>query len=269
MKKALMYLLLAFGITIAVLFVGGALIGFISGFIDGYNEQAPGTTNQFSTHTILFALVLLVVNSIVLHWVFLRMKFASYSLGLTPKEERLKVVLLVMLVMAGLALLFALAYNPMTALETTPETDVDFDTHRFYIWMHEHPFLVMPFIVIIDATCDLVIYGGVLRELLEWKHRPMIVVGAFSLLMGVTYYLFGGGIAEGGLALVTFLLQGWIYECTRSIVPLIIGDVFYWIIALLVMGIVSPLWAGPLAMMLIVPSLYFLIKTMDTFKPID
>ena len=269
MKKALMYLLLAFGITIAVLFVGGALIGFISGFIDGYNEQAPGTTNQFSTHTILFALALLVADSIVLHWVFLRMKFASYDLGLTPKSERWKVVLPLMLVMGGLALLFAIAYNPMTALETTPATDADFDTHQFYLWMHEHPFLVMPFIVIIDATCDLVIYGGVLRELLEWKHRPMIVVGVFSLLMGVTYYFFGGGIAEGGLALVTFLLQGWIYECTRSIVPLIIGDVFYWIIALLVMGIVSPLWAGPLAMMLIVPSLYFLAKTMDAFKPID
>ena len=267
-----MYLLLAFGISIAVLFVGGALVGFISGFIDGYNEQAPGSTRLISTYHIILALVLLVVDSIVLHWVFLRMKFASYSLGLTPKSERLKVVLLVMLLMAGLALLFDLAYNPMSAIESTPVTDVDFDTHSFYIWMHEHPFLIMPFIVIIDATCDLVIFGGVLRELLEWKHRPMIVIGVFSLLMGVLYYFFGGsggGIAEGGLALVTFLIQGWIYECTRSIIPLIIGDVFYWIIALLAMGIVSPIWVGPLAIMLIVPSLYFLMKTMDAFKPID
>lgn len=268
MKKALMYLLLAFGITIAVLLVGGALVGFISGFIDGYNEQAPGTTNQFTTQTILFALVLLVADSIVLHWVFLRMKFASYDLGLTPKNERWKVVLPLMLVMGGLALLFAQAYNPMAPIENTPVTEVDFDTHRFYIWMHDHPFLVMPFIIIIDATCDLVIYGGVLRELLEWKHRPMLVVGVFALLMGASYYFMGDGMLEGGLALVTFLIQGWTYECTRSIVPLIIADVFYWVVFLLVMGIASP-WVGPLAMLIIVPSLFFLIKTMDAFKPID
>ena len=42
MKKALMYLLLASGIFIAVILVYGALMGFVAGFIDGYNGAEPG-----------------------------------------------------------------------------------------------------------------------------------------------------------------------------------------------------------------------------------
>ena len=47
MKKALMYLLLALGITLGVLFVGGAVVGFVTGFIDGQKLSDLGTALSY------------------------------------------------------------------------------------------------------------------------------------------------------------------------------------------------------------------------------
>ena len=48
MKKAMMYLLLALGITLGVVFVGGATAGFVAGFIDGLNGDKVGTTSSMT-----------------------------------------------------------------------------------------------------------------------------------------------------------------------------------------------------------------------------
>ena len=43
-----MYLLLALGITLGVVFVGGATAGFVAGFIDGFNGDKVGTTSSMT-----------------------------------------------------------------------------------------------------------------------------------------------------------------------------------------------------------------------------
>ena len=45
MKKAMMYLLLALGITLVVMFIGGAMVGLIAGFIDGFSGNQVGTSD--------------------------------------------------------------------------------------------------------------------------------------------------------------------------------------------------------------------------------
>ena len=47
-----MYLLLAFGIILGVLFVGGAVIGFVAGFIDGFQGNETGTTSVLNMMTV-------------------------------------------------------------------------------------------------------------------------------------------------------------------------------------------------------------------------
>ena len=48
MKKAMMYLLLALGITLFVMFIGGAVGGFVLGFIDGFNGGKVGISSSIS-----------------------------------------------------------------------------------------------------------------------------------------------------------------------------------------------------------------------------
>ena len=42
MKKAMMYLLLALGITLVVMFIGGAMVGLIAGFRNHHFDECDG-----------------------------------------------------------------------------------------------------------------------------------------------------------------------------------------------------------------------------------
>jgi hypothetical protein len=65
------------------------------------------------------------------------------------------------------------------------------------------------------------------------------------------------------------MIEGWVYEYSRSIIPVIIGDVFYWVVMLAVMGIALPWWVFIAAGALIIAGAYFTITTMEPYKPID
>ena len=130
MKKALMYLLLALGITLGVVFVGGAVISFSAGFIDGFNESSPGSTDS-RTMILSSGMILVLLTCVILNIVFLRLHYASYAVGNVPKEKRWQVVAWLVLAMAGLTLVYCMMYNPLT--------DSDEAVRTSYAWMKEHP----------------------------------------------------------------------------------------------------------------------------------
>ena len=109
MKKAMMYLLLALGITLVVMFIGGAMVGLIAGFIDGFSGNQVGTTTSMSV-MVYAASISVILLCAILNWVFLKLGFAKYSLGRIPKQNsvRIKVVAGMILAMAGLAVLHCL-----------------------------------------------------------------------------------------------------------------------------------------------------------------
>ena len=109
MKKALMYLLLALGITLGVVFVGGAVISFSAGFIDGYNESSPGSTDS-RTMILSSGMILLLLTCVILNVVFLRLRYASYAVGRVPKEKRWQVVVWLVLAMVGLTMVYSMMY---------------------------------------------------------------------------------------------------------------------------------------------------------------
>lgn len=259
MKKALMYLLLALGIMVAVALVSGAVMGFVAGFIDGYNESSPGTID---TKTIMLSsgMVLMILTCLVLNIVFLRLRYASYTVGHIPQKIRWKVVVWVMLAMAGMALIYCMMWNPLT--------DSDEAVRSYFVWMKEHPFVSLILCAFIEGTADLILFGGVLREILTWKHRPEIVIPVFGAVMGLISGLFSHPLLIVP-AMMVALIEGWTYEYSRSVIPVIIGDTFYWALMLMLMGTTFPWWCLTVGGILVGIGIYMALHTMEPYKPID
>ena len=267
MRKAVMYLLLALGIVLGVLFVGGALTGFVAGIIDGYNNNAPGTTDSKSL-LLSGGAVLILLCCLVLQIVFLRLGYAKYSVGRIPKEKRWQVVLWLMVAMGGVALLYSFLYNPLAEPDGTLITAEDETVRDSWRLIKENPIASFLLFVIIEATGDLILFGGVLREILEWKHRPQIVIPVFGGIMALFTAIFSNPLLIIP-AMMVAKIEGWVYEYSRSVIPVIIGDAFYWVVMLAVMGIIFPWWVFFIACVLVVAGAYFTLSTMEPYKPID
>jgi len=253
-----MYLLLALGITLVVMFIGGAIVGLIAGFIDGFSGNQVGTTTSMSV-MVYAGSVSLILLCVILNWVFLKLGFASYSLGRAPKMARWKVYICLIPVFASLAIL----NNAMPS----QELELGYSVHETYDWMRSHFIFSIVLIAIIEATANLIIYGAVLREILDWKHRPIIIIPVYAAIMGLVSIL----ITHSPFATIGFLIawaEGWIYEYSRSVIPVIIGDVVYWIVILSLIG-TSWGWLAFLPFIVALPALLYAIKALEPTKPID
>jgi len=265
MKKAMMYLLLALGITLGAIFVLGALVGFIAGFIDGFYGHEIGTTSSVSYFLIAGSITLFVL-CFILNWVFLKLGYASYTLGripLHPSSIKWKIGLGMIVSMAGMAILYGLMMEIGSAKGWNDEFVIE-----TYNRMRQQPIFFILSMIFLEVTANLIIYGGVLREVLEWKHRPVIVIHFFAVIMALISLLNGNPL----LFLPAFLLaqfEGWVYEYTRSVIPIIIGDIAFWIVFLCIMGnATSGLWFVAV-FILTAPGIYFTMTTMEPYKPID
>lgn len=258
-----MYLLLALGITLVVMFIGGAIVGFIAGFIDGFNGNEVGSSTSLSIMTCAGS-VSVVLLCIILNWVFLKLDFASYTIGRIPKlnSVRLKVCLGMMLAMAGLAVVYCMM------MDVAYDAESDTLVKESYAWMRQHPVYSIMILAIVEATANMVIYGAVLREVLEWNHRPAIIIPAFAAIMGL-FSLLGGNPLLMVPAFLVALVEGYVYEYTRSIIPIIIGDVVFWIVMLGLVGIPTQSWWAFVAWVLVTPGIPLVLKSMEPYKPID
>ena len=263
MKKAMMYLLLALGIALVVVFICGAMVGLIAGFIDGFCGNVVGTTTPVSVMTYAGSASVIIL-SIVLNWVFLKLGFAKYSLGRIPKVNavRVKVAAGMILMMTGMAVLQCLLMDASKNFES------DTVIRESYAWLRQHPLYSIIILIIIEATGDLVIYGAILREILEWKHRPAIVIPVFAVIMG-SFSLIGGDPLLAVSSILVALVGGYVYEYTRSIIPLIIGDVAFWIVMLCLGGLPSQGYWPFVAWLLVTPGMSLVLKSMEPYKPID
>ena len=263
MKKAMMYLLLALGITLVVIFIGGAMVGLIAGFIDGFSGNQVGTTTSMSV-MVYAGSVSVVLLCIILNWVFLKLGFAKYSLGRIPKVNtvRVKVVVGTILAMAGLAVMHCLMMDAYHNIES------DALIEESYTWMRQHSVFSILILVIVEATGNLVLYGAILREILEWKHRPALVVPVYAVIMGI-FSLLGGNPMLMLPSMIVALFEGWMYEYTRSIIPLIIGDVAFWIVMLCLVGIPTHGWWFIIAAVVAIPGILLALNPMEPYKPID
>ncbi len=270
MRKALMYLLLSLGIVLVVMFVCGAALGFagqfIEGFIDGYQGDTNATWNP-SDFYFAIGMVILCIACVILQIVFLRMRFANYTLGrmgCTPKEKRRKVIGKVIgnagMAMYGLALLYCTISDPFFSNDET--------LRESYAWMAKHPVISLIGMSFIEGTADLILYGGIMRELLEWKHRPQIIVPVFALAIGLLSACFSSPVLAIPSTMAV-MFQGYLYDYCRSVIPIIIGDFFYWLIIILLIGVNLPAWFFFVAAVLIVPGAAIALQTLEPYKPID
>ncbi len=265
MKKAIMYLLLALGITVGMLLLGGALTGFIAGFMDGYYGNSPGTTSPSTSGLVVGGSVLLVaVICIVLQWVFLHQGFASYSLGNIPVAARWRTVGWLSLAMAGLGIVYCLLYHL-----GVKDTDIQNDTvATSFQWLKAHPALSLPYLALIESSCNLIIYGAVIRELLTWRHQPALIISIYAALMALL-----SSSAYGPLmimpAFLLALIEGWLYEYSRSVVPVIIGDMVFWVLVLALLFRPLSEWLFFPAALAMITGLVMMLRTMEPWKPID
>jgi hypothetical protein len=65
------------------------------------------------------------------------------------------------------------------------------------------------------------------------------------------------------------MFQGYLYDYCRSVIPIIIGDFFYWLIIILLIGVNLPAWFFFVAAVLIVPGAAIALQTLEPYKPID
>lgn len=262
MKKAMMYLLLALGITLFVMFIGGAVGGFLIGFIDGFNGGKVGVSSSMSYMAGLGSGLALVL-CLILNFVFLKNNFASYTIGRIPKPIRWKFFLGMIISMAGMAVLYA-AMNDV-AIERGWRDEFLIEA---YAWMQHHPVFSLLVVSVVSATANLIIYGAVLREILEWKHRPQIIIPIYGVIMALVSMLDGNFM----LMIVSMMmaqLEALVYEYTRSVIPIIIGDVAFWAVTLCLIGIPSSGWWLLIGIILVLPGLYLAVNLMEPYKPID
>ena len=262
MKKALMYMILSLGIFLVVMFVSGAAIGFMGSFIDGFLDGLNGNDASSKPTDLYFVMgmAIVCVACVVLQIVFLRLRFASYTIGRIPKEKRGPVILWTMVALGGLSLLYCTMSDPLSH----PDEAI----RDSFGWIAKHPLPSILGMGFIEATADLIVFGGMMREILEWKHRPQIVITVFAAIM----CLFTAYFSEPTLAIPTMMVgmvEGYVYEYSRSIIPIIIGDIFYWIILVLLIGVGVSGWCALIAIPLIILGFYSVLKTMEPFKPID
>lgn len=258
MKKAIMYLLLALGITLVVMFIGGAVVGLIAGFIEGFYGIESRTS--LSMNVMVYAgSVSILLLCIVLNWVFLKFGFASYSLGRAPKKARWKVYACMVLFFASIAIL----NNAMP----TQGAKSGISILESMGWMKSRPVFSILVIIIVEATANLIIYGAVLREILDWKHRPVVVIPVYACIMGI-FSIFVSQLSFATIGFIIALAEGWIYEYSRSVIPVIVGDVAYWIVVLSMVG-TSWGWLAFVPVIVVLPALVYAMKVLEPTKPID
>ncbi len=115
----------------------------------------------------------------------------------------------------------------------------------------------------------MVIYGAVLRELLEWKHRPQIIIPVALVVVALINWL---SVPTPWLVIpivLAALIEMWTFECTRSFIPILVSGVVFWLVYIYVPELAFSWWGMPLAVVLIIPSTLYLVRVMDRFRPID
>ena len=137
-----------------------------------------------------------------------------------------------------------------------------------YSWMRQHPIFTILILLFVEATANLVIYGAVLREILEWKHRPFPVVYIFAMIMSL-FSLIEGMPSLMTPAFAIALFEAALFEYTTSIITIIIGDVVFWIVMLCLVGLPSSGWAFLVAVPMMGVGGYSAINSMEPYKPID
>ena len=120
----------------------------------------------------------------------------------------------------------------------------------------------------VEATANLIIYGAVMREILEWKHHPMLIGNIYAVIMALISLVYGNVLLMiPAMLLARFEIM--VYEYTRSVIPIIIGDVAFWMVTLCLMGIASHAWWFFVAWVLATPGIPLALKPMEPYKPID
>lgn len=226
MKKALMYLLLALGITLIVGFVGGAVGGFIAGFVDGFNN-APAGTSSTSQFVVVIVLVMIILWTLAMHWAFLRNHFASYSFGVMPKNKLWSLSLMAFVFYLGVNMAEAIFYNPLT--DSHPEE------REIWQWVAAHRWQAALMLIPVDVTYLLVLFGAVFRAVADWKPNANqnALCSIFAATLAIPFMIFCYFIEDQGvpnlmtvpyMVYMSVMVSGYMYLCTRSVLPLIIGS---------------------------------------------
>ena len=267
MKKALMYLALALGITLVVLFVGGAVGGFIVGFVDGFNGAKIGTSSP-AMYVEIVAVVLVVLWTVAIQWTFLRNRFASYTIGLIPKNRLWTVTLMTFIAFAGINMLEMVIYNPLN--------DTDLESQRIWQWIATHRWQSILLLIPVDITFMLVLYGAIFREIAEWKPNAesISLMGSFALAVTLPVFVISiclqSDIVRPPYSLfVSVQLACMVCLSTRSVVPLLIGGTLADVLNLAFIDVNLNGWYFfPSAILMFVGALGAW-KATESYRPID
>lgn len=267
MRKAIMYLLLALGITLGVLFVGGAIGGFIVGFVDGWNGAKNGTSSSVQYGTIA-AVVMVVLWTVAMQWTFIRNRFASYTLGLIPKNRLWTVTLMAFFAFAGINMLEMVIYHPL--VDGNPESLENWQ------WIMEHRWLTIILLIPADITYMLVLYGAIFREIVEWKPNvdPNLLPTSFSVVvlipMFVLIFFIDSDLTRSLIpSFMSIQLACMIYLCTRSIVPLLIGSTLADVLSIAFFDANLGGWYFIPACVLMLVGAWGIWKATETYRPIE
>ena len=262
-----MYLLLAFGITLGVLFVGGALGGFIAGFVDGFSDAEMGSSSP-SQYVAIVAVVLVVLWTVAMQWTFLANGFASYTLGLIPKNRLWSVTLMTFLAFVGFNMLEMVIYNPLA--------DSDPESQEIWQWIATHRWQSILLLIPVDVTYMLVFYGAIFREIAEWKPNvePNILMSAFGAavvfpLFAVVFFVDTDLVRSMLPTFMSIQVACMAYLCTRSVVPVLIGSTLADVLAFAFIDVSLNGWFFFVAAALLLIGGWGTWKATEGYRPID
>ena len=233
MSKALLYFLLFVGITLLSVGCGILLAGII--ISQGlYNEL--GIAKE---HVLVYVVMVMgIMWSMITCWIFSHNRYGSLSWGIMQKKQRATILLLSAILFLAIDLVAFWCHHLLKPFS---------DEYIFKLQLFQsHPVITFVTLLVMYVTVQLVFLSGILRQLTtSFRHQwvaLLIVAVAISLL----------NLEEGGtvgfimfaFAIISGLIEGWLFLRTRSIWPAVVGPVFGDYVLWIALGNTPHWWMG-------------------------
>ena len=246
MSKALLYFFLFVGITLLMIGCGMLLTGVIMSH--GFYSRMGIAKNEVVIFIVMLMGILWAVGTC---WLFVRNRFGSWSWGALDVHRRATIIALSALLFLSVDVLAFWCHHLLAPFST--------DYIELMSLYQTHPFITLVTLVLMYVTVQTVFLSGILRQLVSSLRHHWVAL----LIVAVTVAL--PNLQEGSIGMVMFafavlsgVLEGWLYLRTRSIWPAVIGPIVGDYVLWIALGNTPYLWMGIISLVMFPVALWLL-----------
>ncbi len=247
MGKALLYFLLFVGITLLMVGCGTLLAGLIM------SQGLYSALGIDKAEVLVYVVMVMgILWTVIICWLFSHYKYGSLSWGIMSLKQHATVL-------------------PVSALLFLSVDIVAFWCHHLLMPFSEeyvikmqlfqsHPFMTLVTLLVMYVTVQVVMLSGVLRQLANAMRHKWIAMIIVAVALSFLNLEEGGlaGLVMFGFAVISGLIECWLYLRTRSIWPSVVGPVVGDYVLWIALSNTPQLWMGVTGIVMIPLLLYLL-----------